>query len=286
MEYYSNQLQVWEPLLEEWRVEIRLSKSLYPRECTKVRHARTLHGFNRAKAFPEQLFVDFLDYEPHSAQWLVLADYPMQVNITKAMVQTLLNSMESLRLSAKINQKKAKKKKQNRTGELGGDELRSSTEATSSDDAKAALPLPMSPLAEEGGYVSPPEGPVAPSDLDELATKRVQQKLYPYFIHNNTGVNVWYWISGPKEHSLCMLKSDEDQPIVPDYLKSHRKLRMSQDIVPVICFQVEGEFTPVRNLPMDKVGTYVINISPLEYAVWLSYEVSFRMGSKVCWSSS
>jgi hypothetical protein len=45
--------------------------------------------------------------------------------------------------------------------------------------------------------------------------------------------------------------------------------------------QVEGDYTPVTNLPMDKVGIYVTHISPFDKKALLAYEVTYRTGCKV-----
>jgi hypothetical protein len=53
------------------------------------------------------------------------------------------------------------------------------------------------------------------------------------------------------------------------------------DAAPTISIQVEGEFTPVKNLPMDKVVSYITRISPVHQNAFLAYEVAYRTGSRV-----
>jgi len=81
-----------------------------------------------------------------------------------------------------------------------------------------------------------------------------------------------------KLHTLSVLNlsqrfaiEDTSRPQTPSQTKK----------VPKLCFQVQGEFKPVTNIPIDKVGFYVLQLNPDDENSKIIYEVAYRSGSKV-----
>ncbi|EGC29659.1 hypothetical protein DICPUDRAFT_158736 [Dictyostelium purpureum] len=107
--------------------------------------------------------------------------------------------------------------------------------------------------------------------------KRV--KKYPYYIKNDSGVEIWYWINSNDIRKLAPNKE-----IGLDPKDASQQLDSSKEKIELerkISFQLFGNFKQLLNLPMDSVGTYTLH--PLEEfkSVKLLYDISYRNGSKV-----
>jgi hypothetical protein len=84
---------------------------------------------------------------------------------------------------------------------------------------------------------------------DESTTTK-REKAHPYIIRNDTGLGLWYWLSGVEP---ALLKNGCEVPLV---LHPHHSKRRTNEVHQAdISLQLEGEYTPVVNIPIDKVSS-------------------------------
>ena len=185
IDYYNSQLEVWEPVIEPWDFQYKITKQPFPIKKTETS---------------------------------IFANKVCQINITKAMIETTLNTMEAIR-----NQ-----------------------------------------------------------DKEEIINSE-ERKIHPYLIRNETGIPMCYWFSN-EESNIIDLEPGKEQPIfVPrnGLNAKNNRILFDESGPPNVDVQILGEFTPVKNLPIDKVGTYISRISPIDKYAYLTCDISFRKGSKV-----
>ena len=187
IDYYNMQLEVWEPVLEPWIFQFILSRSPQPKQFTKY-----------------QLY----------------ANRKCEVNITAAMIETTLNTIEAI--------------------------------TNDNDGTSGELPA----------------------------------LLNPYIIKNETGLLISYWLPNEEEYLLFNLNPGEERSLQDiSSGRVQRKIRKKSDeekmLPPCVSLIVEGEYTPVKDIPIEKVGTYITRISPVNRNAFLACDVSFRTGSKV-----
>ena len=188
IDYYHTQLEVWEPVLEPWFFQFIVSRSPAPAKLSKYQ---------------------------------IYASNKCEVNITAAMIETTLNTIEAI------------------------------------------------------------------SNLDDQSSsgeQLTQQLLAPYIIKNETGLPLTYWLSSEEEYLLLELLPDEERSLLDHSagVQVQRKRHNDEVVLPPSCsLIVQGDYTPVKNIPIEKVGTYITRVSPVDKNAWLACEVSFRTGTKV-----
>eukprot|EP01119_Soliformovum_irregulare_P017031 TRINITY_DN5016_c0_g2_i3.p1 TRINITY_DN5016_c0_g2~~TRINITY_DN5016_c0_g2_i3.p1 ORF type:complete len:2265 (-),score=532.32 TRINITY_DN5016_c0_g2_i3:78-6224(-) len=109
--------------------------------------------------------------------------------------------------------------------------------------------------------------------------------LSPYYIRNDTGQTLWYWLGN---QAVRELQQGAEEPLLltDESPRRARRIHRIRDhpttqADQTISFQIQGEYKPVSNIPIDKVGSYVLHINPEDYSITVIYEVSFRGGSKI-----
>ncbi|EGG23782.1 hypothetical protein DFA_05918 [Cavenderia fasciculata] len=188
---------------------------------------------------------------------------PLQINITKGFVDTSLSTYQIL--TADFYKSTDKND--------GGDE-----KPQSSDD------LVSSPSSSSPSVASPKI-----SSISEKITKDdddEDNQYYPYFVRNDTGQLIWYWLDN---NQLIEVPIGAEVPLVPDDLKqlseggNHLRGLGSKgmEVERKISFQLYGNFKPIKNVPMDTIGTYTLHPMPEYRNVKLLYDISYRKGSKV-----
>ena len=185
IDYYNNQLEVWEPVIEPWGYKFTLTKPL-----------------------------------PNLVKYGLTANRLLQMNITHAMIETTLNTYESI---------------------------------TQSD------------------YI-----------LNLDTGEEIRPNLHPFVVKNETGTDVWYWLSNYPE--LKNVAVGKEEPLFFDgdvNIFGKRNFNEEQFYLPTVNIQIMGDYTPVKNLPIDKIGTYVMRVSPVDSFSCMAFEVSHRRGCKV-----
>ena len=201
IDYYNGQLEVWEPVIEPWSFQFKISRI----------------------------------QSPPVTKYILSASRILLLNVTLAMIETTLNTIESIKLS----------QKQEREG------------------------------------ITP--------ESDDL-----RPNLHPYVLRNESGLRAWYWLSNthtnnnqkdfPIDESVKELDVNQEAPLLIIENENPQNKRMIRDEtqkVPTISVKLDGEYTPVKNLPIDKIGTYISKISPVDRLATLVLDVSYRKGCKV-----
>ena len=184
VDYYHTKLEVWEPVIEPWFFQFVLSRSPAPAKLSKYQ---------------------------------IYASKKCEINITAAMIETTLNTIEAL------------------------------------------------------------------SNLDNSKSVELPPLLHPYIIRNETGLTLSYWLSSEEEYVLCELQPGEERSLQDVSSGEIQRKRHNDEVVlpPSVSLIVSGEYTPVKSIPIEKVGTYITRVSPVDRNAWLACEVSFRTGSKI-----
>jgi len=192
-------------------------------------------------------------------QMTLMSNELVRINITKAMIETVLNTMDSLKIRQQEQQEA--ERTQASSSSLSSSTSTSTSTSTSSSSAMVRVDsggeLAVSSAAttsavrsaeyssgnfhSASNYASLSRN-ISISTLtrkeEDALQQRLQKKLYPFVICNQTGMTIWYWMNGQGEIALCKLENEKEEPIIPRYIKSNRKLRLEQEVIPVINVQV------------------------------------------------
>jgi hypothetical protein len=63
--------------------------------------------------------------------------------------------------------------------------------------------------------------------------------------------------------------------------EQNRKLDMGEFKKHSISFQVVGEFKPVANFPVDRMGCFPLNVNPDDPGMQILVTITYRAGSKI-----
>eukprot|EP01117_Protostelium_nocturnum_P009173 TRINITY_DN3284_c0_g1_i3.p1 TRINITY_DN3284_c0_g1~~TRINITY_DN3284_c0_g1_i3.p1 ORF type:complete len:3093 (+),score=888.87 TRINITY_DN3284_c0_g1_i3:80-9358(+) len=108
--------------------------------------------------------------------------------------------------------------------------------------------------------------------------------LNPYYVRNETGQKVWFWLPGQdvKElntgcEAILDIKRDSKE-------KREGMTAESAYTGSVLSFQIEGDYKPLLNVPIDKIGSTILGLRSADETQSerkVVYDVRFRATSKV-----
>lgn len=112
-----------------------------------------------------------------------------------------------------------------------------------------------------------------------------RQSFKPFWVLNETGREIKYWITGSKDKNTLKPYQKEEPIIFPsslDYLFAQsvnyeKVLTMMSNYT--INFQVEGINSPINKLPLNRIEKFLI---PSSQNNTLVYEIFLKNGSKIC----
>eukprot|EP01132_Coremiostelium_polycephalum_P010884 gene10884-13334_t len=113
------------------------------------------------------------------------------------------------------------------------------------------------------------------------------QIAHPYYIKNDTGQKLWYWMDN---EDLKEIPINAEIPLESAAIKRQQKQGAIFDtrdktkgieIEKKISFQLYGNFKPIKNVPIDSIGTYTLCPMPEYRQIKLLYDISYRKGSKI-----
>ncbi|KAF2076434.1 hypothetical protein CYY_002237 [Polysphondylium violaceum] len=118
------------------------------------------------------------------------------------------------------------------------------------------------------------------------------EKEYPYYLRNDTGVDLWYWVDSKDIRQIGSgtevpldIKEEVDNTTTTTTTTStsnnNNNNSTNTKLEKKISFQLFGDFKPINNIPIDSIGTYTIHPMPEFKHIKLLYDVSYRNGSKL-----
>eukprot|EP01133_Synstelium_polycarpum_P012231 gene12231-14325_t len=167
---------------------------------------------------------------------------PLQINITKGFVDTSISTYQI----------------------LADDYYNKSTTTSTTSSSSSSSPTSTSPTMK--------------GNNNSTQKNNQQQEIHPYYIRNDTGQVLWYWLT---TEELIEVPIGQEIALASGRFGPAGRTRGALEIERKISFQLYGNFKPIKDVPMDTIGTYTIHPMPEYRSVKLLYDISYRKGSKV-----
>jgi hypothetical protein len=87
-----------------------------------------------------------------------------------------------------------------------------------------------------------------------------------------SGQDIWYWLP---DQDVRELKPGQEEPLQIES-KVMGRMRSVDEAVrgQTISIQINGEFKPVSNIPIDKIASYVLLMNPEDKSMMIIMDVS------------